>query len=350
MAGKTHFLENALLNAILKATGSIPAPASLFVALNTSASTPSTPGTEDADANYARQSVPSWSSGGPGADYTLNGGGSLAFYGAGRAAGSATIVEIALYDSLSGGNELWYGTVSPSVLIGTGDTASLAGSAITVIQGGLTTQWAQSVLAAITKMTPTAAIPYAYVPPTAATQLYCALNTTTSGGIGPGTEVADANYSRQQFSFGAVSNGSVATNAVLNFFGAGAASGPHTIVEASVYDAPVTQSGSTASITGPGPTLTLTGLTGMTAACVGSPITISGAATGGNNGMFIIASFISASSVTITNASGGTDANNGAITWKVGNELYFASLSASKTVNAGDTLKIASGNFTVTES
>ena len=55
MAAKTYYLSNALLNAILKATGSIPAPSPIYVALNTSASSPGTPGTEVSDGNYNRQ-------------------------------------------------------------------------------------------------------------------------------------------------------------------------------------------------------------------------------------------------------------------------------------------------------
>jgi hypothetical protein len=61
---------------------------------------------------------------------------------------------------------------------------------------------------------------------------------------------------------------------------------------------------------------TITGLTGMTANSVGHFLTVSGAASGANNGTFLIISFISATSVTISNASGvAPDANNGAITW-----------------------------------
>ncbi len=61
---------------------------------------------------------------------------------------------------------------------------------------------------------------------------------------------------------------------------------------------------------------TLTGLTGMTADSVGNVITISGAATGGNNGTFSIVEYVSATSVKIQNAAAvGPDANNGAITW-----------------------------------
>jgi hypothetical protein len=61
---------------------------------------------------------------------------------------------------------------------------------------------------------------------------------------------------------------------------------------------------------------TMTGLTGMTANSVGNFLTVSGAASAGNNGTFLIINFISATSVDISNAAGvAPDANNGAITW-----------------------------------
>jgi hypothetical protein len=62
--------------------------------------------------------------------------------------------------------------------------------------------------------------------------------------------------------------------------------------------------------------LTITGLTGMTADSVGNYLTISGAASGGNNGSFLIVEYTSATEVVIRNSSGvASDANNGAISW-----------------------------------
>jgi hypothetical protein len=62
--------------------------------------------------------------------------------------------------------------------------------------------------------------------------------------------------------------------------------------------------------------ITVTGLTGMTAASVGNLLIISGAATGANNGTFIITTYNSATSVDIAaGAAPGSDANNGSLTW-----------------------------------
>lgn len=71
--------------------------------------------------------------------------------------------------------------------------------------------------------------------------------------------------------------------------------------------------------------VTISGLTGMTANSVGNFITISGAATGANNGTFLITEFVSATSVKYANAAGvAPDANNGAIVWT---ERYAYSLN-----------------------
>lgn len=74
--------------------------------------------------------------------------------------------------------------------------------------------------------------------------------------------------------------------------------------------------GSTASLTFSSPTITLT-RTGANfqAALAGRTITVSGSATPGNNGSFTIVSVTSTTSLTYTNASGATDANNGAISY-----------------------------------
>lgn len=62
---------------------------------------------------------------------------------------------------------------------------------------------------------------------------------------------------------------------------------------------------------------TVTGLSGFASGTAGQRwLTISGAASGGNNGTFKILSFVSATSVTIRNSAAvASDANNGSISW-----------------------------------
>jgi hypothetical protein len=70
--------------------------------------------------------------------------------------------------------------------------------------------------------------------------------------------------------------------------------------------------------------VTMTGLSNMQVSAVGTPITISGAATAANNGTFIIQSVPSSSSVTFFNDSAvAPDANNGAISWSQGGPVLF---------------------------
>lgn len=80
--------------------------------------------------------------------------------------------------------------------------------------------------------------------------------------------------------------------------------------------------GNAASITNSAGTITVSGLTNINQASGGSPpvggtLTLSGAATGANNGPFPVATWVSTTSVTITNASAVTDANNGSIEWSL---------------------------------
>lgn len=77
------------------------------------------------------------------------------------------------------------------------------------------------------------------------------------------------------------------------------------------------QTGAAASVSAfAGGVATITGLTGMTADSVGNFLTLSGAASGGNNGTFLIITFTSATEVDVANAAGvAADANNGSISW-----------------------------------
>lgn len=77
-------------------------------------------------------------------------------------------------------------------------------------------------------------------------------------------------------------------------------------------------SGTTATISAFGSNVqTLTGLSLLTQGVVGQLITISNAATSGNNGTFLVLSVVSASSLTVYNTTGtNTDTNNGSIHWQ----------------------------------
>jgi hypothetical protein len=98
----------------------------------------------------------------------------------------------------------------------------------------------------------------------------------------------------------------------------------------------VLTSGSKATLTLSGSTVTLTGGAGFTSGMGGDKIYISGAATSANNGWFTL-TYISATSVSWTNSSGATDANNGAISFQV------AAVGASTLSNAPSTRTVFTG-------
>ena len=99
--------------------------------------------------------------------------------------------------------------------------------------------------------------------------------------------------------------------------GPGKVAKPGVISDGDVFQgAPtVLKSGAAATLTLVSTTVTLTGGAGFVSGDTGKKIYISGAATAGNNGWFTI-TYVSATSVSWTNASGATDANNGKIAWQ----------------------------------
>ena len=112
----------------------------------------------------------------------------------------------------------------------------------------------------------------------------------------------------------------------------------------------VSQNGTAASLTTTSESdITVTGLTGMTAASVGRYLRVSGAASAANNGTWQITGFFSATSVKIRNASAvASDANNGSITWFEDDPILDAypsldGVSAWWGARGPDVLKIAIG-------
>lgn len=75
------------------------------------------------------------------------------------------------------------------------------------------------------------------------------------------------------------------------------------------------------------PKVTVTGLNHVTPDLVGTQITISGAATGANNGTFQITDYVSTTSLKFANTGGvAPDANNGGITWSLSHNRSFTLL------------------------
>lgn len=123
---KTDYLENALLDHVLRNTA-YASPATIYVGLfTTMPADDGTGGVEVTGGSYARQSVTfSAAAGGSTANSAL-----VTFPTA--TAGWGTVLGIGLFDASTGGNLLYYGALTASKTVGIGDTISFAASALTV--------------------------------------------------------------------------------------------------------------------------------------------------------------------------------------------------------------------------
>lgn len=139
MAAKSIYSDNAVLNAILRNTAfSSPTTiyAALFTTAPTTAYTSSSPtGVEVSDTNYTRVAVTfSAPSGG-----STSNSGTVSFFGSGAAGpGPYTIVAVGLLDvggapvSAPYGNLWYFGNLTVSKSVSTGDTLQFAATALAV--------------------------------------------------------------------------------------------------------------------------------------------------------------------------------------------------------------------------
>jgi hypothetical protein len=138
MAAKSTYLDNKILAAVLTNVAfSSPATvyAALFTVAPTAAYTDTVPtGTEVSDTNYVRVAA-TFSA--PAGGSTSNSG-TIAFFGAGAAGpGPYTIVAVGILDLLTPGgghfgNLLYFGNLTVSKSVSTGDTLQFAGTALAV--------------------------------------------------------------------------------------------------------------------------------------------------------------------------------------------------------------------------
>lgn len=125
MAEMSNYLENALINAVLRNT-SYTSPATVYVALYTSDPTDADTGTEVSGNAYARQSV---TFGAPSNGSSTNTG-AVEFP---QATGSwGTVSYIGLRDASSGGNLLFHTALDEAKTIATGDVFRIAIGSLSV--------------------------------------------------------------------------------------------------------------------------------------------------------------------------------------------------------------------------
>lgn len=135
MAGKSQYLENAILN-WMKGTAFPAAPATVYVALFTTAPSDDagTGAVEVTGGSYARASITTttgWSSisGAPGSAAQISNGASVTF--ATPTANWGTIVADGIYDAAAGGNLLYWNTIANQP-INTGVVASFSAGGLII--------------------------------------------------------------------------------------------------------------------------------------------------------------------------------------------------------------------------
>ena len=124
---KSYYLDNVLLEAALRAV-SYTSPATVYVALYTAAPGPTGGGTEVTGGSYARTACTF----GAASNGSLTNSGACTF--AQASAGWGTITSFGIFDSDSGGNLLYYGNLTASKTINSGDQLTFAIGGITVTE------------------------------------------------------------------------------------------------------------------------------------------------------------------------------------------------------------------------
>lgn len=124
MAGKSDYLENKILNFIFNG-GSFTAPATVYIGLFTSAPTDAGGGTEVSGGSYARVAITCNTGNFPTTSTGLIQNANVHNF-AQASAGWGTVVAFGIFDALSSGNLLYWGTISPSKTVASGDTLSIA--------------------------------------------------------------------------------------------------------------------------------------------------------------------------------------------------------------------------------
>jgi hypothetical protein len=123
MAALTDYLENALLNATLRAI-TYTSPTTVYLALFTTATTDAGGGTEATGGSYARQAV----------TFAAPSNGATENTGAVNFTNmpAITVTNCAIYDASTAGNMMFHGALGSSRTTQAGDTLSFAAGALDV--------------------------------------------------------------------------------------------------------------------------------------------------------------------------------------------------------------------------
>lgn len=133
MAGsKSDFLENELLDHILGG-GDFTRPATIYVALFTSAPTDAGGGVEVSGGSYARAAVTNNATNWPAASGGSKSNGTAIVFPEATASWG-TVVAVGLFDAATAGNLLYWADLTTSKAIGAGDTARFPAGSIALTE------------------------------------------------------------------------------------------------------------------------------------------------------------------------------------------------------------------------
>lgn len=128
MTAFSNFLENKILDHTLRGSaGAYTAPTTIYVGLFTASPTDANSGTEVSGGSYARQAI---TFGTAAASGSISNTATVTFPTA--TASWGTITHIGLYDAVSAGNLLYWGAVTQSKTIASGDTFSITTGNLTI--------------------------------------------------------------------------------------------------------------------------------------------------------------------------------------------------------------------------
>jgi len=121
----SDYYENKILDHMLRAQAFTP-PATVYVALYTTAPTDAGGGTEVSGGSYARQAVTFSAA----SDGSITNSADITFPQA--TADWGTIVAVGLFDASTAGNLLWYGNLTTSKTVNSGDIFKISAGNLTV--------------------------------------------------------------------------------------------------------------------------------------------------------------------------------------------------------------------------
>jgi hypothetical protein len=133
MAGKSDFLENAVLNKVFNATA-FPATATVYLALFTAAPSDAGGGTEVSGNAYARAAVTANTTNFPTASTGSISNGTAITFPQATPSGWGVVTHFGIFDASTAGNLLYWGSLASSKTVDPLDTLSFAIGALVVTE------------------------------------------------------------------------------------------------------------------------------------------------------------------------------------------------------------------------